>query len=144
MSLHVFQVHILFSLQALLLSSMSHDLPLKHTLLQIKPVGAKRQGDYLVFLDNLKSSLTFFKIMCLLAKLFPDTVMHCLRHKTYNSLLIIGSRVGLLYFRPWLSVSALVDWLEIQPDACRCHKCRDAGGSAGQQKQQVQYSIEHL
>lgn len=43
--------------------------------------------------------------------------------------------MGLLYFRPRLSVSALVDWLEIKPDACQRHKRGEAGGPAGQPAQ---------
>lgn len=88
---------------------------------QIKIVRVKRRGDYLVFDDNLKSSLTFFKMMHVLPLLLTPAIL-CLRHKAYNSPLIIGLWAGLLYFRPWLSVSALVNRLEIKPDACQRHK----------------------
>lgn len=53
-------------------------------------VGAKNGGDYLVFVDNLKSSLTFFKDDDGVLTPFLTPAMQCLRHKAYNSPLIIG------------------------------------------------------
>lgn len=38
---------------------------------------------------TLKRSLTFFKMMCALALLLTPAI-YCLRHKAYNSPLIIG------------------------------------------------------
>lgn len=56
-----------------LLGKRNHQVTKSQTPVpQIKAVGAKRRGDYLVFDDNLKSSLTFFKMICVLAP-FLDT-----------------------------------------------------------------------